>query len=336
MTLTQIRTAADLVLRRATLDDAVFAADMWTALQPDDPEDPVLWRHWWETQALDPSRTVERYVALLGGRPVGIAANVHASWEKAPERWARIGWARIGGDVLPDVRTSERVDAICAFAEDRARGDGALRATSWAWEWDTLRIEVLQRRGFREERRERFWELDLVANRAKLEEMTHFSRRRMSDQGIRILTVAEDTDPDKYRKLWRTSQEAEDDVPTTVPHIPKPFEMFMHWFDNPGIREDRMWIARVGDDVVGVSALSYPPVRGVVQTDWTGTARSVRGRGVARALKCETVMQAIALGVHRVRTDNDHRNAPILHINGSMGYRPRPEMIQFIKELAPS
>jgi hypothetical protein len=84
---------------------------------------------------------------------------------------------------------------------------------------------------------------------------------------------------------------------------------------------------------VGISQLAYPPVRGVVATDWTGTARKVRGRGVARALKCETLMQAIALGVDRVRTDNDSANAPILYINETMGYRIRVEGIQFLKEL---
>jgi hypothetical protein len=62
----------------------------------------------------------------------------------------------------------------------------------------------------------------------------------------------------------------------------------------------------------------------------------VRGKGVARALKCETVMQAIDLGIDRVRTDNDSQNAPILHINASMGYRIVGEMIQFIKELTRS
>ena len=92
-------------------------------------------------------------------------------------------------------------------------------------------------------------------------------------------------------------------------------------------------VARDGDDIVGISQLAYPPVRGVVSTDWTGTARKVRGRGVARALKCETLMQAIALGVDRVRTDNDSTNTPILHINETMGYRRRPDMVQYLKEL---
>lgn len=73
-------------------------------------------------------------------------------------------------------------------------------------------------------------------------------------------------------------------------------------------------------------------MRGVVQTDWTGTARSARGRGVARA-RVRDRDQAIALGVDRVRTDNDSQNAPILHINAAMGDRLVGEMLQLIKEL---
>jgi GNAT superfamily N-acetyltransferase len=327
VTATATMTVADLALRPATLDDAAFAADMYTALQPDDPEDPELWRDWWAN--VDPAATVERFIAVRDGKPVGLAGMQHAAWEKMPERYARIM-----AELIPGLRTADRLSALLAFGEGRAREDGALRGTSWAWEWDRPRIDVVTSRGYREERRERFWELDLVEQRGKVEEMTRTSREKMRAQGIRILTVADDRDPEKRRKIWRMSEEASQDTPRTVPWVATPFEVFEKWFASPGIREDRMWIARVGDDVVGISALAYPPVRGVVATDWTGTARSVRGKGVARALKCETVMQAIALGVDRVRTDNDFRNAPILHINASMGYRPRPEMIQFIKELA--
>ena len=69
------------------------------------------------------------------------------------------------------------------------------------------------------------------------------------------------------------SDEAEADVPTTVPFVQIPMDEFMKWFDSPGLRPDRIWIARDGDDIVGISQLSYSPVRGVVATDWTGMAR---------------------------------------------------------------
>ena len=315
---------ADLELRAATLDDASFYADLETALRPDDPADPALTRHWWKIEAAD--NVVERWVATKDGKPVGLAFHRHAAWDKMPERFGRVA-----GDLLPAVRTPARLDALFAFVEDRSRADGTKRFTAWTWEDDRLRVDALSARGFKEERRERFWELDLVANKDRIEKMADESRARMRKEGIEILTLARDSDPEKYRKLWRMSEEAEQDVPTTVPHTGTTWEVFEEWMRSPGLRPERQWVAREGDDVVGVSQLSFPPTRGIVETDWTGTARKVRGRGVARALKIETVMQAIVLGVDRVRTDNDGENAPILHINESMGYKRLKDMIQLMK-----
>jgi RimJ/RimL family protein N-acetyltransferase len=317
---------ADLELRPATLDDAALVADILTELHPDDPEDPKLLRHAWTM--VDPDATVERFIASLRGKDVGFANRSHQSWSKMPERFARIG-----GGIRPAELDATRVDALLAEMEERSAADGAKAITAWAWEDDALHRGVLDKRGYREERRSRFWELDLVANKDRIEKMTDESRARMRKDGIEILTLARDADPDKFHKLKRMSDEAESDIPTTVPHVPLPFEQFMLWFGSPGLREDRIWIAREDGDIVGISQLSYPPVRGFVMTDWTGTARKVRGRGVARALKCETLMQAMALGVDRVRTDNDSTNVPILHINETMGYRRRHDGIQYLKVL---
>jgi len=68
-------------------------------------------------------------------------------------------------------------------------------------------------------------------------------------------------------------------------------------------------------------------------TAFTTTARSVRGRGIARALKYETIAQAIGLGVERIRTQNDGDNAPILHINAQMGYEPIDPVLELHREL---
>ncbi len=317
---------ADLELRPATLDDAAVVADIDSEVSPDDVQDPLMLRHWW-TMAADDD-VIERHIALREGAAVGHTLFRHPSWAKMPERFARITV-----ELRPVVRTAERVGALYDLVEERARADGARRATVWAWEWDEARIRLLRERGYREERRERFWELDLVKERDRIAQMAAESRHRMRREGIRILTLAEEHDPRKFEKLKRMSDEAEADVPTTVPHVAMDVAAWLKWFDSPALRPDRIWIAREADDIVGISQLAYPPVRGVVSTDWTGTARKVRGRGVARALKCETLMQAIALGVDHVRTDNDSTNTPILHINETMGYRRRPDMVQYLKEL---
>lgn len=320
---TQGLRAGDLILRSATVDDARFAADLYTAVRPEDPQDPVEYAHFWANP--DTRSVTERFIGELGAERVAIAQQRHTSWAHTPERFGSVG-----GDLLPAFRTPERLEALLAAMEDRSRADGAVTFTSWTWEDDAAKLGVLERRGYKEERRERFWELDLVANRERLERMAGESRQKMRDEGIAVLTIDRDADPEKWHKLWRVSEEAIQDVPTTVPHVESTFEDFMNWMRAPGLHEDRIWIARQGDDVLGVSVLSYPLERGVVQTDWTGMTRAARGKGIARALKCETVTQAIALGFDKVRTDNDSTNAPILHLNEVMGYRRRLDMIQLL------
>ncbi|TME26629.1 MAG: GNAT family N-acetyltransferase [Chloroflexi bacterium] len=316
--------AGDIILRPAKIDDAVFAADLLTAVFPDDPVDPVQQEHSWRNP--DSNAKNERFVGELAGKPVAFAQQRHVVWDQMPKRYGSLT-----AELLPSHRTPERLDALFAAMEDRSRDDGTRTFTFWTWAHDQPRIDVVAKRGYDEVRRQRFWQLDLGPNRSKIETMATQSRSQMRASGIQVLTLDKDNDPAKFTKLWKMSDEAIHDIPTTVPHTDTPFDDFMKWMRSPGVHEDRVWIAREGDAILGVSLLNYPPKRGVVATDWTGVARAGRGRGIARALKCETVMQAIALGVDKVRTDNDSQNAPILHINESMGYRLRAEMIQFMR-----
>jgi GNAT superfamily N-acetyltransferase len=317
-------TKSGLVFRAARTGDAAFAADVDTAVRPLAPRDPVSYEYWWSQP--DENWEFARFVVTRDARPIGYAMAEHPRWDVQPERYGTVG-----GNVLPGDRTRATLDAILASMEERVVGDGARILSAWANEDDPVRIETLLGRAYKEDRRSRRWELDLVANREKLLGMTGESRSRMAKEGVRILTLAADDDPDVIEKIWRLSEEAGDDVPTTEPRVPEEMAACTRWINAPEIHRDRFWIARVGVDVVGVSVLGYPPVRGVVNTEWTATARLVRGRGVARALKCETVAQAIALGVDRVRTGNDAANDPILHINETMGYHQIPGGIQFLR-----
>jgi GNAT superfamily N-acetyltransferase len=136
------------------------------------------------------------------------------------------------------------------------------------------------------------------------------------------------------QKLYELTNEAEQDIPTTVP-IKTPYAQWQRlWFENPATLLDRVWIAREGDAIVGLSVIGYPPQRGFPWTQLTATSRRVRGRGIARALKYATVAQAIELGVQHIRTSNDGENAPILHINAEMGYKPLQPEIELHRELA--
>jgi GNAT superfamily N-acetyltransferase len=313
-----------LAFRDATLDDAEFAADVWTSAHPF-AVDPVDTRYWWS----QPQRTyLSRYfIVERDGSRIGVGEIEHPNWELVPERFASVG-----AEALPRFREADVLDAIMSELERRVVAEGATRLAARANEDDRLKIGMLRSRGYAEDRRGKRWTLDLVANHERIARMTAESRERMRREGIALLTLDRDRDPDKHRRIWRMNEEAVQDVPTTLPQLNETLEEFMAWCRAPSMREDRIWIAREGDDIVGVSALEYPPVRGTVGTAWTGTARRVRGRGIARALKCETLTQAFGLGVRVVRTSNDGANDPILHINASMGYVPATGRIDFLKD----
>jgi GNAT superfamily N-acetyltransferase len=316
----------DIHFRDAVLDDAAFAADVYTAVHPERPSDPVVERYFWGLP--DDTYVSRRWVVQQGGQDIGVATFDHPAWARLA-----VPHGDIGGDLLPKWRDQGTLGAMLAEMERRLTADGATRIAVRANEDDQVRIAAIVGRNFNEDRRGLRWILDLDENRERIERMTRQSRDRMRTEGIELLTLDREHDPDKYRKVWRMNEEASQDVPTTLPIVEESFEDTMRWLRSPGMHEDRFWIAREGDEIVGVSVLEYPPLRGIVGTAWTATARRVRGRGIARALKCETLMQAIALGVDRVRTGNDGANDPILHINASMGYRPSVSSINFLKDV---
>jgi GNAT superfamily N-acetyltransferase len=317
-------TKSDLVFRGAGPGDAAFAADVDTAVRPQSPRDPKVYEYWWAQP--NENWVFARFVVMRGDRRLGYAIAEHPRWDVQPERYGTIE-----ANLVPAERTRAALDTVYASMEQRVIADGAKILSAWTNEDDPVRIETLVGRGYKEDRHSRRWELDVVANRERLLAMTEDSRTRMKKEGVRMLTLATDDDPNVIEKIWRLSEEAGDDVPTTEPRVPEEMASYTRWVNAPEIHRDRFWIARIGDDVVGVSVLGYPPVRGLVGTEWTATARTVRGRGVARALKCETLAQAIALGVDRVRTGNDAANDPILHINETMGYRLIPGGIQYLR-----
>lgn len=317
-------TLNELAFSPATRGDPAFAADVDTAVRPSSPRDRTVYEYWWSQR--DENWIADRFVVTRGGRRVGYATAEHPRWELQPERYGTVG-----GDLLPAERAATALAALFEGMEKRVVRAGARMLGVYAYEDDPVRIRAIETLGYEEDRRSRRWELDLAVNREKLLAMTEVSRARMRREGVSMVTLAEDDDPRVIEKVWRLSEEAGDDVPTTEPRVPEEMAAYTRWVNAPEIHRDRFWVARIGDEVVGVSVLGYPPVRGVVGTEWTATARSVRGRGVARALKCETLAQAIGLGVDRVRTGNDAANDPILHINETMGYHLIPGGIHYLR-----
>lgn len=288
---------------------------------PDDAHGPEAMAYAW--RMVDPERHVARSVILRDGTPLGMAFHEHVVWDRMPERYGRVqvwlapeDWSAVLGPAMD-------------FAEDLARAEGTETMFTSVREDQAALLDLVTARGFVEKRRSRSWELDLITGRDRLLAEHEATNRHMREIGITLTSWDQVGAPDKLDRLHALYEESIQDVPTTAPQVMEPLETFREWIEgSPVVRPDRIWIALRGAEIVGVSMLEYPVSYGNVWTDYTGTARAVRGQGVARALKHATVAQAIGLGIERVRTNNDAENAPILKLNIEMGYRRIPGWIQ--------
>jgi GNAT superfamily N-acetyltransferase len=319
----------ELDLRTATMDDAEIVADIESARDPDDPRDPKMLRFWWATRSADEAHM--ELVAERDGSALAFVAAGHEPWAQMPKRF---GWLR---PILhPRIWSERRFGSLIDAAESWLRDEQGAIAVARVRESFKDQLQVYESRGYREVRRGKIWELDLVAGRERLLAAAERSREAMEKQGVHLQTLDQVEDSDRLAKLYELTVATEHDIPTTVPWRTMPYdEWHRFWFENPGVSEDRFWIAREGDAMVGLSVIGFPPTRGLPWTFFTGTSQKARGRGVARALKHETLAQAIALGVERVRTANDGENAPILHLNTEIGYQLIDPLIELHRELNP-
>ena len=314
-----------LKLRAVAPEDAQAACEVFNAVDPDEPQDPDVTRHRWSVHT--PDSVCERFLLLEDGRAVGFAYRGHRWWEPGEGRFA-FNDLRL----VPDARDPAEAAAVFDRLEAANVEEGAetlVSRTRESFAWD---IALLEARGYRYDRLSKAWELDLVANRDRLMAERASARAAMREQGIELLTQAAAQDPELVATLHRLNDETTRDIPTTVPHVPWSLAEFKMWGESPEFRPDRSWIARDGSEVVAWSFLKYPAV-GRVWTGYTCCARSHRGRGIARAVKMETLGQAIELGVTSVRTDNDEANAPMLHINEKLGYHRIPGFVGYLKEV---
>lgn len=318
----------DLELQPASLDDATLVAGLDLRCEPDADADPVRMRHWWARSSV--VGPVRRMVAVRGGEAVAFVAAGHDHWKDGAKRF---GWVRVALD--PSVWTEQGLRELIAGAERWLRDEGATAVALRVSDRLASDIAVAQEMGYAEARRARVSELDIAAHREELMAARERYRASMAAQGVAMHTLVDDADAKLYVKLYAMAIETEQDIPTTTPLPVLSLEDWKRtWFDDPGVHKDRFWIAREKDDIVGLSVLDFPIVSGVPFTSYTATARRARGRGIARALKYETVAQALDLGYTRIRTQNDGDNEPMLHINEAMGYEPVHYKLELHRELA--
>jgi RimJ/RimL family protein N-acetyltransferase len=315
------------LIREATLDDAALASDLMTASYPAHPEDPVVIRYrWGQTRR---GWAVGRYIAELEGRPIAYLDWMHGPPDQDPERHCMVEVACDRAYLDVDLVTH-----LYRWIAVEAEATGSMKLEAYAGEDQPEVIEALERAGFERDRLEKVWELDLSERGDQLVRAAREARSEAAKQGIELLTVAEWRDPQAMPKLHTLDDSTRKDIPTTFPILPEPLEDFTRRAGAPDRPHDVWWIAVAGDRPVAMSYLRIPPVRGNAWTGYTCCDNQYRGRGLARAVKLQSLAQAAERGVPLVYTDNDSENAPMLHINEQLGYRPRPGFVSLLKRVS--
>jgi GNAT superfamily N-acetyltransferase len=312
--------------RVATLDDAVLASDVMTRAYPSLPQDPVIIHYRWEHPRV--GYAYARFIAERDAKPIAYLGWIHGPWAKLPDRHCEV-------EVWLDQKMLDRdllLELWRWIGDDAVAQESAL-LLAYCAEDELEMLAALAHLGYERVRGEKVWELDLTRRRAQLIQDAAEARTRMGGAGIRMITIADWADPKKFAKLFELSERTVQDVPHTLTIVPETFQDFERRAHAPDRRHDRWWVACDGKLPVAMTYLKFPPVRGTVWTGFTCTHPDYRGRGIARAVKLQSLAQAAELGVPYVCTDNDAENAPMLHINETLGYVRRPGFVEHHKRV---
>jgi RimJ/RimL family protein N-acetyltransferase len=313
-------------LRPASIGDAALAADLMTAAYPRFPMDPVVNRYRWEHPRAGWSQG--HFIAELEGHPIAYVDWTHGPREQDPERHCEVGVSLDRAHTDPELLLF-----LCGWVTDEATKGGSLILEAYAGEDEPELLEALTQTGYERDRFEKVWELDLRSQGGRLRAEAVRARDDAARDGYEMTTVAAWEAPHKLRAMLALDDATRGDIPTTFPILPETFENFMERSSSPDRRHDRWWVVVRDDQPVAVSYLRYPPVRGYVWTGYTCTHPDHRGRGLARAVKLQSLGQAVELGVPIVYTDNDSENAPMLRINERLGYAQRPGFVSLLKRV---
>jgi GNAT superfamily N-acetyltransferase len=198
-------------------------------------------------------------------------------------------------------------------------------------------IAFLEHRGFVEAQRR--WDATLDLQHARLERFV-LAVARVTEQGIALVSLADE----RARRAEHFDQDVYDferrvylDEPGYDAEGSLQFDQFVDFELGPNSAIDAGSFLALDDErMVGISRLRRDS-RGVrmLHVGFTGVDAAYRGRGIAVALKLLTVDFARRQGYAAIRTENDASNAPMLHINRSLGFELQPASIIFHKRYAP-
>jgi GNAT superfamily N-acetyltransferase len=196
-------------------------------------------------------------------------------------------------------------------------------------------LPLLRKRGFVElERYQTSRQMPTTVDLSTLDAL----RRRLRSDGIEAIALS-DIDGELTRQsLYRCNTAIWRDMPHEA-HVDwqdPPFLTFTRGiFERPSVLLDSFFVARDGDQIVGLSYLLRRP-DGDAEVGDTGVLRSHRRRGIAQVLKMLVTRYATEQGIPYVHTDNRADNAGMLAINHQLDFKPGEVIVVLEKTMRPA
>jgi GNAT superfamily N-acetyltransferase len=193
-------------------------------------------------------------------------------------------------------------------------------------------LPLLRNRGFAElERYQTSRQRPATVNLSALDEL----RSRLREGGIETVALPAIDGELTRHELYSCNTAIWRDMPHEA-HVEwqdPPFDTFTRSiFERPAVLLDSFFVARDGDQIVGLSYLLRRP-DGDAEVGDTGVLSSHRRRGIARALKMLVTRYAAQQGIPFVHTDNRADNAGMLAINRELGFQPSEVIVVLEKTM---
>jgi GNAT superfamily N-acetyltransferase len=259
------------------------------------------------------------WIAEDGAQIVG-HARAYRPWDTSEPTVGELGIA-----VAPDARHRGIGRDLYERAVAHLRLVAARTAGCWA---QPEGVPFLERRGHERRRSSRKSALDLRA--ADLTNLPVLEREK-EREGFRVVALREVFD--RPRDLFDLDVATSRDEPSDYPIDAMEYDEWLRsTYEHPGPSHEGSRVVVAGDRLVAWALISTDGAgRGV--NEFTGTLPEFRGRGLARLAKLAVAAWARDNGVEVIYTGNDAVNAPMLAINGRLGYRPAGELHYLVRTL---
>jgi GNAT superfamily N-acetyltransferase len=257
------------------------------------------------------------------GQIIGYGASYRAPWVE-PGQLASIFC------VHPDFRGQGVGSMILSHIENWANEHKASVLLTIIMDWIDDSLPFVQKRGFSLDAH--VFDLELDLNQFDSTKFAGFEKQ-VTNSGIQVMTLADLPEEESLHSLYDLCVETSKDNPGQYDSLP-PYDQWQKEFlPEDSSRYDWVFIAVDGTHFVGVTQLFQTEDDGVVYTNYTGVQKEYRGRGIAKALKLKSIDAALQAGAKTMTTDSEESNAPMQHINRSLGYIPGNGHYRILKQL---